>query len=168
MKKLLIAVLCLMSVSTFAQELKFGHINTQELMSAMPEYQSAQKQLEDTQLMYAEEMKKLETEFQSKYSTLQQEAEKLDPAIRASRTSEVEKMYENMQTFQQTAQENLQKKAMELQIPISEKIKKTLAEVGAELKLIYIFEIQEGVTPILYYSSQSIDVLPAAKKKLGL
>ena len=114
MKKLLIAVVCMFSVASFAQDLKFGHINTQDLIALMPEFQTAQKEIEDTRLMYVNEMQKLENEFQSKYSALQQEAEKLDPAIRASRTAEVEKMYENMQNFQQTAQENLQKKQMEL------------------------------------------------------
>ena len=167
MKKLLIAVVCMLSVSSFAQDLKFGHINTQDLIGVMPEFQSAQKELEDTRLMYVTEMQKLETEFQSKYTALSQEAEKLDPAIRASRQAEVEKMYENMQNFQQTAQDNLQKKQMELMIPITEKVKKIVAQVGEEMKLIYIFDMQEG-TPILYHSAQSVDVLPAVKKKLGL
>ena len=72
MKKLLIAVVCMLSVSSFAQDLKFGHINTQDLISVMPEFQSAQKELEDTRLMYVTEMQKLETEFQSKYTALSQ------------------------------------------------------------------------------------------------
>ena len=167
MKKLLIAVVCMFSVASFAQDLKFGHVNTQDLIALMPEFQTAQKEIEDTRLMYVNEMQKLENEFQSKYSALQQEAEKLDPAIRASRTAEVEKMYENMQNFQQTAQENLQKKQMELMIPITDKAKKAIAQVGEEMKLIYVFDMQEG-TPILYHSAQSIDILPAVKKKLGL
>lgn len=167
MKKLLIAVLCFISASAFAQDLKFGHLDTQALITIMPEYQTAQKELEDLGLKYKLEMQNLESEFQKKYAAFQQEAEKLDPAIAASRQSELEKMYENMQAFQQTAQESLQKKQMDVMLPIADKVKKTVAQVGDELKLIYVFDIQEG-TNLLYHSDQSIDVLPYVKKKLGL
>ena len=165
-RKFALSVLFVLPLSVFAQDLKFGHINRQELIEVMPEAVAAQRTLEDLVLKYREEMTKLETEFQSKLTDLQQNSAALEPAIRARRESDLQRMHENIQSFGTNAQEDLQKRQMELMIPIEEKVNKAINEIGEENGFMYIFDVQAQA--ILYKSSKSVDVLPMVKKKLNL
>lgn len=165
LKKIVICLFCVLPFVAFAQDIKFGHIDRQELLKDMPEAIEAQKSLEDLVLKYKEETTKLETEFQTKFADFQQNPP-TDPAIKTSKENELNRMYENIQTFATSAQENLQKKQMELMLPLEEKINKAIQQVGDENKFIYIFDMQAQA--ILYHSSQSTDVLPLVKKKLNL
>jgi outer membrane protein len=164
LKKTLIAVLFILPVSLFAQDLKFGHVDRQELLKSMPDATAAQKTLEDLVLKYKTETQKLETEFQTKYADFQQNSSTLDPAIRSLRENELNKMYENIQSFSTAAQESIQKKQSELMLPIDAKITKAIKLVGEEGGFVYIFDTQSS--GLLYFSSKSIDVLPLVKKKL--
>jgi outer membrane protein len=165
LKKIVFILICaLLPLSIFAQDLKFGHIDRQELLKTMPEATEATKTLEDLVLKYKTETAKLESEFQAKYADFQQNSATLDPAIKASRETELNKMYESIQSFNTSAQENVQKKQNELMMPIQDKVNKALKAVGEENNLVYIFDVQS----VLYYSSKSIDVLPLIKKKLNI
>ena len=166
LKKIAIILLFALPLSVFAQELKFGHIDRTELLKIMPEAIAAQKSLEDLVLKYRTETTKLETEFQTKYTEFQQNSATLDPAIRNLRENELNKMYENIQSFTTIAQENLQKQQMEAMIPIENKINDALEAIGKEEGFMYIFDMQAQA--ILYFSPASIDVLPMIKKKLNL
>ena len=166
LKKIAIILLLALPLSAFAQELKFGHIDRTELLKVMPEALEAQKKLEDLVLSYRTETTKLETEFQTKLAEFQQNSATLDPAIRSLRESELNKMYENIQSFTTLAQENLQKQQMEAMIPIENKINNSLEAIGKEEGFMYIFDTQAQA--ILYFSPASIDVLPMVKKKLNL
>ncbi len=67
MKKLIIALFIALPLGVFAQQdLKIGYINKQELITSMSEYTTAMKQLEDMNLKYITEGKKLQEEFQKK------------------------------------------------------------------------------------------------------
>ena len=166
LKKIAIILLCILPLSGFAQDLKFGHIDRQELLKLMPEAAQATKTLEDLVLQYKTETSKLETELQTKYDEFQKTSATLDPAIKTLRENELNKMYENIQNFANVAQENLQKKQSELMLPIEDKINKTLKLVGEENNLMYIFDVQNQ--GLLYISPKSIDVLPLVKKKMGI
>ena len=67
MKKLIIALLVVLPLGAFAENTKIGYINKQEILVVMPEYNDAMKVLEDMNLKYITEGKKLEEEFQRKY-----------------------------------------------------------------------------------------------------
>lgn len=165
-KKIVIVLFLTLPFVALAQDVKFGHIDRQELLKVMPEAAEATKSLEDLVLKYKTETAKLETEFQTKYADFQQNAQTLDPAIRSTRENELNKMYENIQAFASLAQETLQKKQAELMLPIEDKINKTLKMVGEENNLMYIFDAQSQA--ILYFSTKSIDVLPLVKKKMDI
>jgi outer membrane protein len=63
------------------------------------------------------------------------------------------------------AQQSLAQKEQQLLGPIIEKVQKAINEVGTESGLVYIFDL--GSQVILYHSSQSVDVAPLVKAKLG-
>jgi outer membrane protein len=156
-------------LSLFAQELKFGHINREALLKEMPEALEAQRKLESKILDYKTETSKLENELTKKVDEFKKVSATLDPAIRAAREAELNSMYENIQKFTATAQEELQKTQMELMMPIEDKINKAINAVGDENGFMYIFEkFDNQVQTVLYYSPKSTDILPLVRKKLGL
>jgi len=174
MKKIALFLLFALPLSVFAQDLKFGHIDRQEIIKVMPEYTVAQKTLEDLSLKYKEEISKLETEFQTKYTDFQQNGATLEATIKSSREAELQRMYNNIQDFTSKAQDDLQAKQVDLMKTISDKLNKAIKEVGSENGFIYIFDVQgeanqeQVFSSVLYFSSKSTDVLPLVKKKLNI
>ena len=59
MKKLIICAICAICGFTTANaQAKFGHVNTQEIIQAMPEYQKAQTEIKALQDQYEADLKK--------------------------------------------------------------------------------------------------------------
>ena len=46
LKKIALLMMLVLPMGVFAQNLKFGHINAMEIVSAMPEYTKAQSELQ--------------------------------------------------------------------------------------------------------------------------
>jgi len=70
-KGLMIAALILSAASISAQNLKFGHINSQELLMAMPERDSAEAKLKKFAKNLQDEIETLQVEFNKKYQNFQ-------------------------------------------------------------------------------------------------
>ena len=166
MKKLVIALLLAMPLGLFAQNLKIGYINKQEIITVMPEYATAMKQLEDTNLKYITEGKKLEEELQRKYQEYQAQADTLDAAIRKYKENELNQYQRNIQAFVQSAEETLKKKQQELLLPIMTKLDEAIKQVGEQNGFTYIIDNTAGI--IAYKSSAAIDVSSMVRKVLGI
>ncbi len=163
---LMVIALAGMGFSVRAQNLKFGHINSQELLQAMPENDSAQAQLQRFAQQLQDQMDELQVEYNKKLQDYQAQQGQLTDLIRKTKEQELIDMQKNIQTFQANAQQEMQKKQQELLQPIIDKANKAIKEVARENGFIYIFDVAGGV--ILYYSEKSVDILPMVKKKLGI
>lgn len=150
------------------QKLKIGHINSQELLSLMPESDSAQKKLEalanDHQLVLEE----MSVEFNKKFETYRTalDAGTLSDLARASKEAELEDLQTRIQQFEQTAQQDLQQKRMEIFTPVQEKALNAVNEVAEENGFTYIFDT--GIGALVYTSPDSENILSLVKVKLGL
>ena len=70
MKKLIICAICAICGFTTANaQAKFGHVNTQEIIQAMPEYQKAQTEIKALQDQYEADLKSMQDELQKKVCT---------------------------------------------------------------------------------------------------
>lgn len=168
MKKIVLAVLIMVPALLMAQEsLKIGYINSQDLITSMPEYETALKQLEDINLTYQQEGKKLNDELQKKYAEYLQAKDTLDVTIKEYKEAELQRLGQSIEEFQQNAQTNLQKKQQELIAPIIDKANKAVKQVGDENGFTYIIDSAGGqVLP--YVGSNAVNVLPLVKKVLNL
>eukprot|EP01155_Anaeramoeba_flamelloides_P010122 Anaeramoba_flamelloidesa291_71.p2 GENE.a291_71~~a291_71.p2 ORF type:complete len:174 (-),score=15.63 a291_71:368-889(-) len=161
-------VLMTASVASAQSGLKFGHVNTQEILSVMPELKTIDEQL---QAEYAQLETQL-TDMQETLKGLQQEyvqkmqANTLAPEERSSLETQIQEMNNKVQTFYQQSQQSLQAKEQELKTPVFEKVTNAIKEVGAENGFLYIFEEIGGLT--VYKSQKSVDVAPLVKAKLGI
>lgn len=166
-KLLFLAMVMVMSGSVLkAQTLKFGHIDVEAVVAEMPEYKNIQTVLdaETTKLesqftTMREELGKLEADYQQK-------AAKLNPGEREAKERELTEMQQKVQAFFQNAQQSLQQKNQEMQMPVWDKLNKAIDAVGEEGGFMYIFEVKSGLT--LYHSKQSVDITSLVKTKLGI
>lgn len=166
LKTLLIAIAALtLTVAANAQELKFGHINSQEVLADMPDKLAAEKTLQDEALKLEEQLKIMSNDLQQKYEEYINKRDSLPELIRATKEKEIQDADQRIQSYRQMAQQSLAQKEQQLLGPIIEKVQKAIDEVGTENGFVYIFDL--GSQIILYNSPQSVDVAPLVKAKLG-
>jgi outer membrane protein len=150
--------------SAFAQ--KFGHINVQELISLMPERDSAEAKLKAYGTDLSEQIEQLQVEYNNKVQNYIQKKDSFTPAIREMREKEIGELEQRIQEFQQTAQQDFQRMQGEVMRPIIEKADGAIKKVGKANGFIYIFDISTGT--VAYFSDASTDVMPLVKKELNI
>ena len=165
-KKIALVLLCALPFSLMAQEVKLGHVNSQEILSAMPERVTIEKTIKDLQDQWEKEMTKMREEYYAKIKEFQDKQATMHESIKQDRQSEIAELEQRISTFQQTASTDLGKKQQELFTPVIDKVKKAINEVGAENGYLYLFDL--STQGIIYQSPKSNDVTPLVKKKLGL
>jgi|BarGraIncu00222A_1022003.scaffolds.fasta_scaffold08975_2 outer membrane protein len=165
-KKIALVLLCALPFSLMAQEVKLGHVNSQEILTAMPERVTIEKTIKDLQDQWEKEMTKMREEYYAKMKEFQDKQATMPESIKQARQSEIAELEQRITTFQQTASTDLQKKQQELFTPVIDKVKKAINEVGSENGYLYLFDL--STQSIIYQSPKSNDVTPLVKKKLGL
>jgi outer membrane protein len=164
-----VAIIASLSLAASAQ-LKIGHVNSQELLSLMPEADSAQKKIEKLSQDHQMLMEEMTVEFNKKLDDYQKKlddpANPMSPLVKSSKEAELQDLQNRIQTFEQQASQELQQKKMELFQPIQEKAMKAINDVATENGFTYVLD--SGVGVILYSAPNSEDILPLVKKKLGL
>ncbi len=163
----LLFVAILFSNNIFAQKTyKFGHIDSNQLLSIMPEREKAKTDLEKHAKQLETTLMSMQSEIELKYDEYLRTADSLPQLIRQAKEKEIGDMQQRFQTFQQNAQQDLSAKEGELLKPIVDKAKKAIEDVAAERGYIYVFDL--GTGGILYHSPDSEDILPFVKTKLGI
>ncbi len=165
MNKKLIAMLFLMAPLTiFAQ--KFGHLNSADIMPMMPEYKTAQTELENLEKQMTNELQMMESELAKKSEAYDKEKATLPANIQQRREQELQDLYGRMQQYYQQSQQQLAQASQEKMAAITEKIMKAIKEVGVAGGYLYIFDVASGIPYIS--ETLSTDVTGAVKAKLGI
>ena len=166
---LVFIVLFIGSQSIVAQTLKFGHINRQELIMAMPEYTQAVKQLDSLSKTLQNDLELQNVEFNNKYDKYLKEQKTLTDLVRQTREQELTDMQTRITNFQTQAQTTLTDKQTELITPINAKAEKAIQDVGKESGFVYIFDSSPTLGTLSYIDeSKSVNALPMVKAKLGI
>ena len=167
---LIFAVAFLLPTSNlFAQgnNMKFGHINVQQLMSMMPERDSARQELQQYNQMLQQELQAMQQEYTSKLQEYQENVDRYSQSVRQSKEKELQDIQRRIQEFQTTAQQDFQQKQSEILQPIMKKIEDAIKKVGQEKGFIYIFDTSAGA--VVYKNEQnSKNVMPLVKEELGI
>jgi len=167
-KKLLIAIACLLPMSLFAQDLKFGYVNRAEIFQSMPETVSATKKIEDLAKNYESELTKIQEEYQKKGSDFVATRDSLPEAIRARRMTEIQDLETRLNSFYQDSQKDIQKQQQELIVPINDKLSKVVKAVGQENGFVYIFDISINAGLMYWSTEKCTDVTNMVRAKLNL
>ena len=162
MKKLIIAVLLALPIIASAQ--KFGHVNTQELFSQMPEVNQVKLKMDTIQNQYEMQLASMNEEFQKKMQDYQSQESTMADAVKQIRQQELQEMNQRIQLFYQTAEQDIQRKQQELLAPVHEKMTKAIKAVGDREGYTYIFDS----AAMVHIGADAVDVTPSIKKELGI
>lgn len=162
---MIMMALILAPMAVFAQ--KFGHVDSSTIIQLMPEYTSAQTELNTLQKQYEDELKYLQDELQKKSDDYEAQAATLPDNIKQRREQELNDLYTKMTQFYQDSQQNLQNKSQQLMQDITGKVLKAIQSVGEENSYICIFDKSDGVIPFIN-TTITDDVTDKVKAKLGI
>ena len=163
--KFLAIAMVFFATQAFAQ-VKIGHININELVELMPERDSAVVKLQNYAKELDETMQGMQQEFNTKLQTYQQKNATWTASILEAKTKELEEMQQRLQMFNQNAQQEMQQLQQSLFAPVYEKASKAVEKIGTDGGFTYIIDLSAG--SLIFKGASSIDILPQAKKELGI
>ena len=167
MKKLIVCAICAICGFTTANaQAKFGHVNTQEIIQAMPEYTTAKAEIDKLTAQYEADLKAMQDELQKKADAFDKEQATLPDNIKQRRQTELQEMYQKIQQSYQDNQQALQKASSEKMQAITAKVLDAIKAVGQAGDFVIINEINAGIPYIS--TTLSTDVTAQVKTKLGI
>lgn len=162
-KKFLVAII-LVTVGYTAQA-QVAHINSEELVAAMPETKAMGEELKKTGQSFDTEYKAQASALQAKLQKYQTEAATKTNEENEKRQQEVGEIQQKLQLYLTSAREELQKKEFNLLKPIIDKAQNAIKAVANEKGIKYVMDSAPGKGLIVFDGE---DLLPAVKAKLGL
>lgn len=156
----------LFSVFTYAQ--RFGYVDTEYVLSKIPEYGQAQRELDAMSQKWQGEIEAIQSEIDALTQAYQAEKILLTEEMRAEREGVIEakkKMVRDLQ-FQHFGPEgDLFKKRIELVKPIQDQIYTAIKEVAKKKKLDFVFDKAGSVS--MLYANEDNDISEDVIKKIG-
>lgn len=171
MKKIILAIAAIiLSVSAYAQ--KFAYVDTQYILDNIPEYKTAQTQLDKYSLQWQKEIEGKFDELDKLYKDFQADAILLTEEMRKKREAEIldkEKSAKELQKQRFGKDGDLFKKRQDLVKPIQDKIYNALKDYAQTKNYAVIFDKSSDLT-ILYANPKydvSDEILDAMGYKTG-
>lgn len=141
LKTLLFAAILFMGATSFtAAQSKIAHINTQELIKAMPEYKKAQADIEKLGKTYEAQIQTSLKELETKLKQYDAEAPSKTQEENQRRMQEVDGMKQTLAQYQQNAQKDMQEKEFNALKPITEKAKAAILKVAKAQGFQYVLD----------------------------
>ena len=165
MKKTLTLILAALTFSAFSQTLKLGHINTEEIIRAMPELTAAQTDLENHARELDETLRTMGTELENRYAAFQANQANMSELIQQTRFRELQDLQARIEDFQQNARRSMEQRQQALFTPIFDRVRVAIEEVAKENNYAYVFETSGGT---LLYARESDDISELVRRKLNI
>ena len=145
LKTLLFAAILFIGATSFVNaQSKVAHINVQELIESMPAYKEAQKQLDQMAETYDAQIKELATALKTKMDQYKAEANTQTDEENQNRMKELSGLEQNIRQYQANAQQDMQKKNIELLKPITEDAKAAILKVARAQGFDYVLDSTQG------------------------
>lgn len=145
--------------------LKIGHVNIQEIVQGHPAADSIK-------LILEVETKEMETlynemiiEHDAKLGVFEKEKLGYSQFVRNSKEKELMEMAQKIQAYNQTAQQQLQRRNMELVKPIYDQINSLIEQISKQNNFTYILEMSNGAIAFAAPTSENITPLIVEKLK---
>ena len=159
-KYLLTAVVILVSVvvSNAQQALKIGHVNIQELVQKHPMIDSLQTIIEQESKDMQEIYEEMIQEHEAAIEKFEAESDGYSDFVKQTRQNEILEQSQKIQTYNQTAQQQLQNRNMELIQPIYKEINQEISNIAGAQNFTYVLDVSAG--NVAYISPNSEDLTP--------
>ena len=172
LKVAVVAVGILFAGNAVNAQQKLGHINSADLLQAMPEMKTADASFKTFAQAKQTTLEKMDAERQKKITVYGEKAKTISEANKESVSkelqalaSEIQDMEKRLGESQQKTEEELQAKRTELYQPVFKKAEDAVKAVAKEKGYAYVFDISQ---PGVVYFDGGDDMLAAVKSKLGI
>ncbi|MES2566349.1 MAG: OmpH family outer membrane protein [Bacteroidota bacterium] len=164
MKKTILTSVIIFLVSTISFAQKIGYVDTEYILSNIPEYKAAQAEVDKVSVDWQKEIEAKYSEIDKLYKIYQAESVLLTDDMKKKRENEIinkEKEVKELQKQRFGVDGELFTKRMELVKPIQDKVYNAVKTVAEKSGLAFIFD-KSGQLSLLYSNSKydkSEDVL---------
>ncbi|GGE42519.1 OmpH family outer membrane protein [Psychroflexus planctonicus] len=163
MKNILLAVLLFTFSIGFSQS-KVGTINTDVILSQMPELEGVETEMKKYGTELDQKMRDKYAEYQKLVAEFTDNEDEMNDVIKKFKQNELADLEEDIQTMQESSQQKMRAKQEELLRPLYTKIGNAIEVIVEDENFTQIFN--EGSN--LIYISPEYDVTEKAMKILGL
>jgi outer membrane protein len=163
---LLAGLIIVLTVTGNAQQ-KIGYVDSDAIMSQLPDAQDAQKQIDAQIKEWQEELDKMEKNWKSKYDDYQNRKLTMSNHKRAETEKELMSMEEKIRDYRQKkfgAKGELFKLQEDIMKPIQNKIFAAIQKVADEEDFDYVFDRSGDV--IFLYTKDKWDLTPLVIEKI--
>ena len=147
-------------------QVKIAHVNTAEILDAMPEKAKAEKDLEKYYGELQSQLQAMAKEYQTKMQDYEANQATMSNLVKQSKEKEIVDLQTRIQQFQASAEQEFEGKRAELLSPMLEKIQNAINSVGKEKGYTYILDLATGAT--VYVGTDAVDATKDVKAKLGI
>lgn len=146
---------------------KFGYLNSQELLAAMPETDSVQKKVMDLGKELEEQFTVMRTEYTNKAQDLANNLNTMSETVRKQKEKDLFDLQTRLEEFQQSAQQEIQSKQIEWLKPVIDKAQEVISKVAKEQGLTAVFDLSSNAL-VYQNEAQMVNMLPLVKQSLGI
>jgi outer membrane protein len=168
MKRLALVILLLLSAQTFVQAQKFAYVDSEYILDNMPEYKSAQQQLDRISVQWQKEIEAKFAEIDRMYKDFQAEAVLLTDEMKKKREEEIiekEKAAKELQKQRFGKDGDLLKKRQELIKPLQDKIYNAIKELATLKNYAVVFDKSSDLT--MLFTNPKYDVSDEVLENMG-
>ncbi len=163
MKKLIVGAVMALGVFSASAQTKIGYINTDELISLMPEALKVDSALREYQVALGQQGQALQTEADKKRDEYVKDSATLSASMKEIRRDELVKLYQRLQNYDTEAQEKANQYAQLKIGPVRDKALDAIKAVAKEKGYAYVLDFNSVIV-----GPPGDDLLPFVKTKLGI
>ncbi|MDX1955466.1 MAG: OmpH family outer membrane protein [Chitinophagaceae bacterium] len=169
MKKMILALFSLLVIGTAAEAQKYAIIDTRYILDKMPEYTTAQKQLDEIAAGWQKEIDDKQTELDRLYREFDVEQVMLTEELKKKRENQLfikEKELRDLQRKRFGFEGDLFKKRQELVKPVQDKVYNAVQKLAVQRGYDFILDKSEGITVI--FADPKLDKSEDILRELGV
>lgn len=169
MKRILIAVIGIMMMAATAQAQKYAIIDTRYILDKLPDYKTAQKQLDDIAAEWQKDIDAQQADLDKMYKSFDAEQVMLSDDLKKKREDQLfnkEKSVRDLQRKRFGFEGDLFKKRQELIKPIQDKVYNAVQRMAVQRGYDFVLDKSEGITII--FADPKLDKSEDILKELGI
>lgn len=168
LKKLLILFIAIAPMAVVAQNLRIAYINTNEIMSAMPELSGIQAQVAERHEQMRATIQVLETDYINRLSEFQALPENTSETIMQDRLRELQQLQERMQALLQSSEVELFQLWQTLIEPVHRRVSEAIQAVANEGGYTFVFDVGVEQSQLVFVSDNASNITQAVRTRLGI
>lgn len=161
----LIAAVLLTGATVLTAQQKFGYVNSQEILFAMPEVTQMQQAMEQKSNEYRAQLETKYADYEEKYTFLVENQETMMPAVFEQKMQELQSLETTIMNLEEKIQEDLAAYEESLYLPIENKAVAAINTVAQANGYSYVFDLAAGS---LVYYPEGDNITPLVKRELGI